>query len=209
MGSSTDQELLQDFIEIDGSKPPGRDEQRTELVTRLRPHVHWHVARRWPRERQRHADVEADCFVLLMRWRAEGLLIATEPLWRLAWRLVQQVSKGVFREQHKERQGVAELEAEPLVEPPDIEKVATQRELIRRVLALFELLPEVHAKVLEAQVAEALGHGPALEEALGCDRASARKRLERARVALVALALEHGLGASLVESGIKLSGGTQ
>jgi hypothetical protein len=209
MGSITDHDLLKVFIEIDGSKPPGRDEQRAEFVTRLRPHVLWHVARRWPRERKRHADVEADCFVLLMRWRAEGLLVATEPLWRLAWRLVQQVSKAEFRDQEHERQGVAELEAEPPPQLPDLEKIASQRELIGRLVALFALLPEVHAKVLEAQVAEALGHGPSLEMALGCDRAVARKRLERARVALVALALEWRLGATLMESGIKIVGGTQ
>jgi hypothetical protein len=209
MESSSDYELLKAFIEDDGSKPSGRDERRVELVTRLRDHIVWHVSRQWPGQRARYEDLEADAFVLLMSWRAEKRLFATEELWRLAWRLVQQVSKAEFRELEREKEGIAEFRSEPPPERASPEEISSHQELLRRLGALLALLPEADAEVIEAQVAESEGHGPELCVALGCDPAAARKRLERARIALAALALEHGLGPTLREAGLKRFGGSK
>jgi hypothetical protein len=202
----SDRDLLKAFIEQGDKKAIGRDEQRAELVRRLREHIAWHVSQEWPDQAARYDDLEADAFALLMAWRSEERLVAKEPLWRLAWRLVQQVSKAGYRQL-----GYAKRldEAIPPEQPGDPEESASRRELLVRLQSLVALLPEQHRLAIVAQIAAEQGRGPPLEVALGCEPATARKRLERARLALAQLALEHGLGHSLSEAGIKITGGSE
>jgi DNA-directed RNA polymerase specialized sigma24 family protein len=205
----SDCDLLKAFIEHGDAKATGRDEQRAELVRRLREHIVWHVAQEWPDQAARYDDLEADAFVLLMGWRSDERLFAKEPLWRLAWRLVQQISKAGYRQVGYAKRLEETEPPEAPSAPTDPEESASRRELLVRLQGLMVLLSEQHHRAIVAQVAAEQGHGPPLEEALGCEPAAARKRLERARLALARLALEHGLSESLSESGISISGGSE
>jgi hypothetical protein len=201
--------LLKAFIEHGDRPAAGRDDERRALVELLRPKILWQVSRNFPALLKRYRDLEPRCFIRLILWRKDGRLAADESLWHLARRLVRHEGEMELARLKAEESREEPLLMEPAADTGNPEEIASRHEIIDRVRTIFAALPEIHAKVLEAFVAETLNLGPPMHLELECDPALARKRLERARVALAALALEAGLAEALGDYGVDLNGGKQ
>lgn len=207
MSSQTDQELLQAFIVGRPRDAQGPDEQRAELVERLRKQFARQLARRWPSLLRRRDDLEGSAFVTLVRWRHSGLLVATESLPQLAERLAHEVARAEIRTSERIKAGTEELALQEPTLPITPERSSSGRELLSRIAGLVALLPPGQARALHALAAHERGDGPPVAEVLQCDPATARRQIERARLALAALAVQQGLGESLTEAGVELTGG--
>jgi hypothetical protein len=201
--------LLKVFIDHGDRPAVGRDDERRALIELLRPRILWQVSRNFPALLKRYRDLEPRCFIRLILWRNDGRLSADESLWHLARRLVRHEGEMELARLEAEVGREEPLLVEPAAQTDNPEQIASRHEIIDRVRTIFSALPEIHTKVLEAFVAETRNLGPPMHLELECDPALARKRLERARIALAALALEAGLAEALSDYGVDLTGGTQ
>ena len=161
-------------------------------------------------------DLRGECFILLGEWRAEKSL-TIEPLPHLAQRLAKQCGRQLLRDRHADgklvsvdagwdepregaeddgltfRQRRLERMLSESDETPDPERALQLKELAAWLAGAREKLTPAERETYDAERRVEEGEAASLDEALGLSEAAARKRRERMRRALGALAAADGL----------------
>ena len=178
MEPEQEQELIDGFL----SRKPAAE---TKLVVELQRRMRVHVAKYSPRIWREMADLQQSGLLRLceMRENPEEVALIQPPIWELVRFLLVAPSRKAQRAKPWVR---LKRKHDRLVtsKPNQVEALE-----LKELAEIAESLPRGMARTMLAQEALMAGDGPPLDEALGIDARSARRRLARAQDAVMAIAL--------------------
>lgn len=172
-----------------------RDEEAgtRQLVEMMTPLIYKWLDYRHEELMDEWRELQARLFLVLVEWRHQGRLDATEPLPFLVRRLLKQVVRGYQATEARQEQVAQAWVLEPRAAAVKADQALDASRFEQRVWALAkERLSPTYVEALEAYALEQTGVAP-MEQTLGCSRMAARKRAVRAREEITRLAKEAGL----------------
>jgi len=169
------QELIDGFL----SRDPVAE---ARFVEELQKFLRIEVRSNYPAQWSELSDLQQSALLKVceMRENPRAAELITPPFQDLAKRLAELPARKEKRVKHWPS-------LKPSQEPP----VASNQEeavTLKEMAEIAASLPRGMAKTMLAQEAFVAGDGPALEEALGTDKRSARRRLARAQEAVILIA---------------------